>query len=93
MLEVLILHYYDYKLSTRVETNASNGVVARVLSQQDSQTGHWHSVAFFLKTMQLAELNYDIHDKEMLAIILSLGEWRAELKGLQETPFLVYLDH
>jgi hypothetical protein len=30
--------------------------------------------------MQLAKLNYDIHDKEMLAIVLSLEEWRAKLK-------------
>jgi RNase H-like domain found in reverse transcriptase len=43
--------------------------------------------------MQSAELNYDIYDKEMLAIILSLGEWRAELEGLQHTPFLIYSDH
>jgi hypothetical protein len=70
-----------------METDASNGVVAGVLSQQDPQTKLWHPVAFFSKTMQPAELNYDIHDKEMLAIILSLGEWRAELEGLQETPF------
>jgi hypothetical protein len=32
--------------------------------------------------MQPAELNYDIYDKEMLAIIRSLEEWRAELEGL-----------
>ena len=43
--------------------------------------------------MQPAELNYDIHDKEMLAIILSLTEWRAELEGVQVTSFLVYSDH
>src|SRR5579862_4436921 len=43
--------------------------------------------------MQPAELNYDIHDKEMLAIILSFEAWRAELEGLQHTPFTVYSDH
>jgi hypothetical protein len=43
--------------------------------------------------MQSSELNYNIHDKEMLAIILSLTEWRAELEGVQVTPFLVYSDH
>jgi hypothetical protein len=35
MLEAPILHYYDYELPTMVETDASNGVVAGVLSQQD----------------------------------------------------------
>ena len=93
MLEVPILRYFDYELATMVETDASDGVVAGVLSQQDPQSGCWHPVAFFSKTMQLAELNYDIHDKEMLAIILSLAEWRVELEGVQVTLFLVYSDY
>jgi ABC-type phosphate/phosphonate transport system ATPase subunit len=38
-----------------------------------------HLVAYFSKTMALAECNYEIHDKEMLAIICSLSQWRAEL--------------
>jgi len=64
------------------------------LSQQDWETGLWHPVAFFSKTMQPAELNYDIHDKEMLAIVRSLEQWRAELEGLQvEDPFSIYSDH
>jgi hypothetical protein len=93
MLEVPILHYFNYELPTMVETDASDGVVAGVLSQQDPQTGRWHPVAFLSKTMQPAELNYDIHDKEMPAIILSLGEWQAELEGAQNTLFLVYSNH
>ena len=93
MLMAPILRYYDHELVTMMETDASNGVVAGVLLQQDPQTKLWYPVAFFSKTMQLAELNYDIHDKEILAIILALGEWRAELEGLQETLFLVYSDH
>jgi len=40
-----------------------------------------------------AELNYDIHDKEMLAVVRALEEWRAELEGLQDAPFKVYSDH
>jgi hypothetical protein len=43
--------------------------------------------------MQLAKLNYDIYNKEMLAIVLSLREWRAELEGAQRTLFLVYLNY
>ena len=92
MLEAPILRFFDYELPTMVEADSSDGVVAGVLSQQDLRTGLWHPVAFFSKTMQPAELNYDIHDKEMLAIILALSEWWAELEGLQ-TPFLVYSDH
>jgi hypothetical protein len=44
--------------------------------------------------MQPLELNYNIYDKEMLAIIRALEEWRAELEGLQtELLFLIYSDH
>jgi hypothetical protein len=57
-----------------VETNASNKVVAGVLSQQDPQSKLWHPTAYFSKTMQQAQLNYDIHDKEMLAIILAFEQ-------------------
>jgi len=44
--------------------------------------------------MQPAQLNYDIHDKEMLAIILAFEQWRAKLEGIQTNdPFSVYSDH
>ena len=65
-----------------VETDASKGVVAGLLSQQDPETGLWYPVAYFSKTMLPAELNYDIYDKEMLAVVRVLEEWRAELEGL-----------
>jgi hypothetical protein len=38
-------------------------------------------VAYYSKTMILAEINYPIHDKEMLAIIQALEAWRPELEG------------
>jgi hypothetical protein len=93
MLSAPILRYYEPERPTMVETDASNGVLAGVLSQQDPRSELWHPVAFFSKSMQPAELNYDIHDKEMLAIIRSLEEWRAELEGLQADPFQIYSDH
>jgi hypothetical protein len=51
-----------------LETDASNRVIAGILSQLylDSE---WYPVTFFLKTMDLAECNYKVHNKEMLAII------------------------
>ena len=44
------------------------------------------------KTMIPAELNYFIHDKELLAIVRALEEWEPELLSLQE-PFFVVMDH
>jgi hypothetical protein len=35
--------------------------------------GEWYPMAFFLKIIALAEYNYEVHDKEMLAIIQLLS--------------------
>ena len=44
------------------------------------------------KSMQLkgAELNYPVHEKELLSIIRALKRWRVDLIGI---PFTVYTDH
>ena len=57
-----------------METDASNRVVGAVLSQQSRESELWHPIAYFSKTIQAAELNYDIHNKEMLAIVLALAK-------------------
>ena len=53
-----------------METNASDGVIAGVLSQE--HPGNiWKPVGYFSKTIALAELNYLVYNKELLAIIKS----------------------
>ena len=74
-----ILQHYRQDLPCMLETDASDGVVASVLSQQHGDD--WLPVAFYSKTMAPPELNYPVHDKEMLAIIRSFGHFRAELAG------------
>ena len=74
-----------------VKTDTSDGVVAGILSQQHSDT-ELYSVAYFSKTMTLTECNYEIYDKEMLAIICSLKQWRPELEGTH-FQFQIYTDH
>ena len=56
-----------------LEMDASDGIVAGVLSQKQPD-GLWRPVAYFSKTMVPAECNYTIHDKEMLAIIRAFKE-------------------
>jgi len=77
-----VFAHYNPTLPFRLETDAFDGVIAAVFSQKGTD-GFWHSVAFFSKIMILAELNYQIYDKEMLAIIRLLSHWRAELQGLE----------
>ncbi|KAI1007317.1 hypothetical protein K3495_g897 [Podosphaera aphanis] len=80
LINAPVLAHYNPEAESRLETDASDGVIAAVFSQF-SPDNQWHPVAFFSKTMAPAELNYEIHDKEMLAIIKSLLHWRAELQG------------
>lgn len=86
----LLVHFKtDYE--TMLETDSSDGVVSGVLSQKQKDD-LWHPIAFFTKTMNSAENNYAIHDKELLAIIRAFETWRAELEG-NSKPTLVYSDH
>jgi hypothetical protein len=56
-----------------VETDASDYVSARVLSQYDNE-GILHPVAFFSKKYSPAECNYEIYDKELMAIVHTFEE-------------------
>ena len=52
-----------------------------VLSQQADSNNKWHPVAYLSKSLSAVEWNYEIYDKEMLAIIQALEEWRHFLEG------------
>jgi hypothetical protein len=79
-------------MDTVVEVDASDLVVAGVLSQL--RDGRLRPVAFFSKKMSPAECNYEIHDKELLAIVKAFEEWRPELMGTDPNkPVKVYSDH
>ena len=88
-----VLKHFNHLLPTKLETDASNGVIAGVLSQQH-ENGNWHPTGFYSECLKGAELNYPIHDKELLAIIRSLELWRPELVGFQRSdPFIIITDH
>ncbi|UTT90593.1 hypothetical protein NDA17_001888 [Ustilago hordei] len=61
-----VLQHFDYHLPTRLETDASDFAIAGVLKQEHE--GQWHPVAFYSRKMSSAEKNYEIHDKELLAV-------------------------
>ena len=52
--------------------------------------GLWQPVAYFSKKLTPTKSNYPIHDKEILAIIRCIREWRTELV---EQHFKVWSDH
>jgi hypothetical protein len=68
----------------------SDYTLGAVLSQECN--GKWHPVAFLLKAMTNTERNYEIYNKELLAVMTSLSEWRHFLMGSKHT-FEVWNDH
>ena len=76
----------------RLEADSSDFATGAVLSQLSKSDGKHHPVAFLSKSLNAIEQNYEIHDKEMLAIIRSLDEWRHFLEGARH-PFEVWTDH
>ena len=76
---------------TVLEADCSGYNMGGCLSQYDAQ-GRLRPVAYFSKKLTPAECNYEIHDKELLAIVRGMEEWRGELIGLTQ-PFVVLSDH
>jgi len=76
---VPILRHFDPALPTVMESDASDFAIIAVLSQQVK--GRPHAVAFHTRKMDKAEINYEIHDKEMLAVVSAFKEWRRYLEG------------
>ena len=56
------------------------------------EDGEVHPIAFLSRTLQATELNYDTHDKELLAIFEAFKAWRHYLEGSGE-PIQVITDH
>jgi len=86
-----ILRHFDYDREIIVETDASDYVSAGILSQHDDD-GVLHPVAFYSKKHSPAECNYEIYDKELMAIIRAFEEWRPHLEGSHH-PIQVLSDH
>jgi len=65
-----------------IKADSSDFATGAVLSQQSTTDRKWHPVVFYSKSLSSMERNYEIHAKEMLAIIHALEEWRHFWKEL-----------
>ena len=69
-LQQSILQMFNSKKTIRIETNASNLIIDACLNQESEDKQHF--MTYFSRKLSLVKQNYDIHDKELLAIIISL---------------------
>jgi hypothetical protein len=86
-----ILRQFDLKKVCMVEIDASDIALGAVLSQK-GDNGRLYPVAFHSRKFTPAEINYEIHDKELLAIVDCFKVWRRYLEGATHT-IQVYSDH
>ncbi|CCO35818.1 hypothetical protein RSOLAG1IB_11044 [Rhizoctonia solani AG-1 IB] len=89
--EAPVLAHADPHKGYFLETDASGAALGSVLSQQQ-EDGRLHPIGFLSESFKGAEVNYDTHDKELLAIIHSLEHWRIYLEATTE-PITIFTDH
>ena len=73
----------------QVEADSSDFTLGAVLSQR--QNNKWHPVTYLSKSLTEAKQNYEIYNKELLAIMTALSEWRHYL--LTGKEFEIWTDH
>ena len=81
----------DHSRPFQIETDAFKYATGAVLSQLDSNSDR-HPVAFHSKTFSPAKRNYDIDDRELLAIIRALEAWCHYIQGSGHST-VVISDH
>jgi transposase InsO family protein len=90
-LEAPILMMPDQDQPFYLETDASGFASGAVLMQKDIN-GHLHSCGYLSRTFSETEQRYQIYDRELLALIRALEEWKVYLEGARH-PVTVYTDH
>uniref|UniRef100_A0A8C5MEV2 Gypsy retrotransposon integrase-like protein 1 n=1 Tax=Leptobrachium leishanense TaxID=445787 RepID=A0A8C5MEV2_9ANUR len=87
-----ILALPNPNISYYMEVDASEYAIGAIFSQRTDYNDMLHPVAYYSKTLSPAQRNYDIGERELLAIKLSLEEWRHLLEG-SLYPITIFTDH
>ncbi len=87
-----ILHHPDPDLPFIVEVDASNIGIGAILSQRQGSPAKMYPCAFYSRKLTPSERNFDVGDRELLAMKSALEEWRHWLKGYNH-QFTVLTDH
>lgn len=83
-----MLAHFDTWRRTFLETDSSDYVTAAVLSRYDNND-LLRPVAFMSKRMLPAEYNYEIFDKELLAILKTFETLITELGSVEASPLIL----
>jgi hypothetical protein len=90
LTKAFIQAVFDPELEATLETDISNYAIEACLTQKTTQKVR--IIAFYFKKMIGSELNYDIYNKELFAIVEVLREWRVYLEEAKY-PIQIYTDY
>jgi len=82
----------DLSKTFYLQTNMSSTGAGTVLTQEVKGSKKRKPVTYFSCTFSPVESNYDIYEKEFLAVIKAIKNWRAHLIWM-EKPFIIETDH
>jgi hypothetical protein len=86
-----VLMQLDQKKQFEIEVDASNYAIGAVLMQK-GEKDILHPVAFFSKTMNDTQRNYDVYNRELLALVEMFRHWRHYLHSVAH-KVKVHTDH
>jgi hypothetical protein len=75
-----IHQHFDPAMPIILQTDASGFAIAGILNQYDG-IGTLRPVNFYCGKCSPAEQNYDTYDRELLAIVETMKQWRHYLEG------------
>ena len=75
-----VLQHFDPSKPSVLYTDASDKAISGIIYQKNDRD-RLQPIAFYSRTLTSAEQNYDIFNKELLAIVASLRNWRIYLEG------------
>ena len=73
----------------RLETDASDLALGACITQE--RDGQWHPIAYYLRKFTAPEERYDVHDKELIAIVNLLQHWRVYAESCLDLT--IYTDY
>jgi hypothetical protein len=91
-ITTFLLRHFDSNRKIKLETNASDFVISKIIFQLNEKIEQWHFIIYWFKKMTSAERNYDADEFEMLAIVKACKQWRHYVEDAKH-QILIIIDH
>ena len=75
-------------MSFQISSDASNTTIGAVLGQEEDKKPY--AIYYISKNLSPAELNYNVIEKEFLALVHAINKFRHYITGY---PVVLYTDH